>query len=92
MLKLTFKSLVFEIKVNEYRAKHVTARQMDLIKKLLPKKKTIQTFKDTQGFRITINENPQTQSFFHHFFGASQAGNQTRDLWIKSPMLYQLLH
>ena len=44
--------------------------KMDLIKKLLPKKKTIQTFKDTQGFRITINENPHTQIFFLNFFWA----------------------
>ena len=35
--------------------------QMDLIKKFFPKQKTIQTLKvDTQGFRITINENPPT--------------------------------
>ena len=38
---------------------------MDLIKKFLPKQKTIQTLKvDTQGFRITINENPPTSNFF----------------------------
>ena len=38
---------------------------MDLIKKFLPKQKTIQSFKvDPQGFRKTINENPPTQEFF----------------------------
>ena len=38
---------------------------MDLIKKFFPKQKTIQTLKvDTQGFRITINENPPTSNFF----------------------------
>ena len=39
--------------------------KMDLIKKFLPKQKTIQTLKvDTQGFRITINENPPASIFF----------------------------
>ena len=38
--------------------------KMDLIKKFLPKQKTIQSFKvDPQGFRKTINKNP-TQDFF----------------------------
>jgi hypothetical protein len=38
---------------------------MDLIKKFFPKQNTIQTLKvDTQGFRITINENPPTSIFF----------------------------
>ena len=38
---------------------------MDLIKKFYPKQKTIQTLKvDTQGFRITINENPPISIFF----------------------------
>ena len=38
---------------------------MDLMKKFFPKQKTIQTLKvDTQGFRITINENPPTSNFF----------------------------
>ena len=37
---------------------------MNLIKRLLPLRETIQTFKvDTQGFRITINENPPTLKF-----------------------------
>ena len=39
--------------------------KMDLIKKFLPKQKTIQSFKvDPQGFRKTINENPPMQEFF----------------------------
>ena len=38
---------------------------MDLVKKFLPKQKTIQTLKvDAQGFRKNINENPPTQEFF----------------------------
>ena len=69
---------------------------MDLIKKLLPKQKTIQTFKvDTLGFRITIKENPPAQIFSHHFLDTSPAGNWTRafgDLLIRSLTLYQLLH
>ena len=69
---------------------------MDLIKKSLPKQKTIQTFKvDTLGFRITIKENPPAQIFSRHFWGTSPAGNRTRafgDLLIRSLTLYQLLH
>ena len=70
--------------------------KMDLIKKSLPKQKTIQTFKvDTLGFRITIKENPPAQIFSRHFWGTSPAGNRTRafgDLLIRSLTLYQLLH
>ena len=66
---------------------------MDLIKKFYPKQKTIQTFKvDTQGFRITIKENLPASNFFRPFSGASSSGDRTRDLWIASPTLYQLLH
>ena len=38
---------------------------MDLIKRSLPLRETIQTFKvDPQGFRKTINENPPASIFF----------------------------
>ena len=54
---------------------------MDLIKKFLPKQKTIQTLKvDTQGFRITINENPPTSNFFVNPPEGSEHGQK----WIES--------
>ena len=52
--------------------------KMDLIKRLLPLRETIQTFKvDPQGFRKTINENPPASNFFC---------KSTRGLWAWSKM------
>ena len=66
--------------------------KMDLIKKSLPKQKTIQTFKvDTLGFRITIKENPPAQ-IFPPIFWDLPGGELNPGLQIRSLTLYQLLH
>ncbi len=49
--------------------------EMDLNTKSLPKQKTIKSLiYRTQGFQITINENPPTQEIFFNKFWLSQAG------------------
>ena len=62
--------------------------KMDLIKKFLPKQKTIQSFKvDPQGFRKTINENPPTQEFFKNPPEGSEHGQKCIES-IKNNTLY----
>ena len=70
---------------------------MDLIKKFFPKQKTIQTLKvDTQGFRITINENPPTSNFFVNPPEGSEHGQKcikskkNNTFYYKIPALPQL--
>ena len=49
--------------------------QMDLNTKSKPKQKTIKSLiYKTQGFQITINENPPTREIFFNKFWLSRAG------------------
>ena len=66
---------------------------MDLIKKFLPKQKTIQSFKvDPQGLRKTINENPPASNFFVNPPEGSEHGQKcieskkTNTLYYKKPV------
>ena len=56
--------------------------KMDLNTKSLPKQKTIKSLiYKTQGFQITINENPPTRGNFFDKFWFSQAGIEPWTPW-----------
>ena len=63
------------------KMKNVVAQhpEMDLNTKSLPKQKTIKSLiYRTQGFQITINENPPTREIFFSKFWLSRAGIEPR--------------
>ena len=60
---------------NKGKSRGPQGAKMDLIKRSLPKQKSIKSLIFIpQGFQITINENPPTREIFFNKFWLSRAG------------------